>query len=276
MNKKYFLITLIFSFSTIGLGICQTTNESATSSTDKQKRMTISFSGGLAVPVGEFVDFTPIPVFDQNENYNLAGAAESGYGVKVSIGYCFGKHFGVTGVYYSSSLGVPEKTVEEIFESSSYASYSGSVDKMGRWNVQGASAGVNYEFLENKFRIGLNAMAGYQWAESPEVELTQIVSETRFGLPNQVDTYKLLLHSDNSSEFSYSIGSYISYAIGKKLQLKLSADYISAEHTFEGENLESQKYRTGNIIDEKTTEQVSFKQPISFVNIMLGVTYSLW
>ncbi len=241
----------------------------------ENSRFNISFNAGVSIPVGDFSSLTQIPLDDPYSNYNLAGSASIGFGGKIDLSYLLGKHFGITGSFYSSLFGVPETAVHEIFESSYFRSDSGTVNEMGHWNVYGLLAGVQYQFSKNNFQGGFKAMAGYQWAKSPGAELEVESYEGNVGFSPYVTKYDLKLAPMYSSEFAYSFGGFARFALGEKTQLNFSADYISAYHRFSGTELEIRTYDTSFGYYDDSKEPVSFNQSITFVNVMVGITFLL-
>jgi hypothetical protein len=232
----------------------------------KQARWRVSLSMG---PVGKFSRFEEIPQQDMYSNFNLAGEAQTGFGLNIGCTRMVSKHIGISVSLSGASYAAKKMSTADIFGFYNQFSFGdGTVEESGRWNTGELLAGPLYEYAKGKIRLGAKLMAGAQLALSPDVKLTTTGSNFGLGTINR----KFHQPSMQNIAFAYGALCYAGYQLSEKSQLIISAGYSGALHGFDGKSLETESINSFSGSDPYTNSNpIYFKKQISAVSIMLGI-----
>ena len=258
MKNKTLLLGLFFFIS-------QYCNGQSAGNSGNTSRMSLSFLGGIGIPLEDFTSFEKMSTPLQYDGYNLTGEAKRGGGVKLNMNYLLVKNFGLTASLYRNSFAVTYKKTDELFEND-YALAENTYDYYlaDPWKVSGVRLGGMYEYYKSKFGIGVRITAGIQKARSPYTTL--IIYDTFF-----FDQMQNLIQDEiKSTAFSYGGGVWLNYSLNRHFGINFSVDYTSANHDFSG-NVESQIISGGTY--NSNIHPITFSKNIAFVSIITGLTY---
>lgn len=187
--KKFLLI--LTGLLLIQVGFAQTTNPI-------ERKSSLIFSGGAAIPVGPFATTTS----------EESGMAKTGYTMNLQYARQFkGFGIGIQGMYSSHSL----KNEME-----------GYGLKFSNWNYYGITAGLISSYpikQQGKFFVDLKALAGAGFVKSPSISYSgegETVTEP----------------ARNSTAFLGDVGIGLRYKISSKAFLYGAADWISMQPKF--------------------------------------------
>jgi len=245
---------------------------------EKRSRMILTFAVGMGLPIGEFAQFQQIPKYANYSEYNIAGEADAGISGNLGFAYLFGKHFGIASSLNLSSFVSKQMTTQEIYSGGRHPFLIG-VDETyenGRWSAGGLMLGAIYECSKENIRFGFRVLGGVQIASSPETEL-EIASTNPDIIGDNLGIRNFHQPAMKSTAFAYGGGAYFGYNLTDALSLNLSADFTSANHTFNGKDMEVEYYEvySGSSSDPRYSHApLNFKKQISFVSLTLGVGYN--
>ena len=246
---------------------------------EKPSRVILTFGAGMGLPLGEFAQFEQISGYAGYSDYkNIAGEAEMGISGNLGFGYLLGKHFGFTSSLNFSSFVSKEMITTEIFSGGSpFLSGVNATYENGRWSTGALMIGALYECSRENFRFGFKLMGGMQLSSSPETDL-ETVSHNIDIIGDNATIRNFHQPAMKSKAFAYGGVAYFGYNLTKALSLNLAADYSSANHTFDGKDLEVETYDvySGSSSDPRYYySQLNFEKKISFVSLTLELAYKL-
>lgn len=236
MKKIFITIILIFTNSVVSFG-----------QTKIFQKIELGFSGGLAVPVGQFnaisvaPSLEPVPTGSSPRRFqgflkNEGGQAELGY----SLGFHLTYHL-TSSVFLSLNYLKTHHSIDTSPQQIYYdANFKSQIDLNGvPFEVPGRLEsdpyranlyflGVGYRLPINRLEVRFTALAGINNLEFPFYTWFFQISESTeiyrrpFPIDGPVPT--------SLREFAYGLETKLAYPISKNLSMNLSATYLRSDH----------------------------------------------
>lgn len=237
----------------------------------------IGFDIGGGIPMGAFASNAPFN--------SSAGPSYGNYAMNGSYFSIFGgfpiqhSNFGISVMYANSDNPFDINTFNNNYQNVNQ--YSNPVsDLVGAPDdyiaVQGDDytestflAGLYYTYPIGKLSFDFRAMAGIMFCHFPDIILNAGQFVTSATQPTPTQNFYFEYSAPNSSAFAYDIGASVRYVLRRNFSVMLNVDYLAANPTCSG---------TFNFQDEygnPFTSTFSNSQPISLVNISLGLGYTI-
>ena len=212
----------------------------------------ISFSGGIASPMGKFASNT----FEDE----TSGYAKMGTHFALEGAYYFSSHFGISGSFSTSSFGVDVTPIaagyRELFDCDS-ASASAKP-----YHTVNFMVGPCFSYPIKKFTIDVRVLAGVTTVMSPDMYCTVV---NLYQGPHEGSVSTFVQTGDNGTSFGYQAGLGVRYSVCKHWMIRLGSDYFTSKP-----NLSFQDIGRNNNVGHMIT---SYNQPISGMTAVFGVGY---
>lgn len=215
----------------------------------------IGITGGFSMPVGNwkksnFVSSTTGFVSDPS------GYAKNGGIGGVEGAWFFSKHFGIGGLFnyatYKTNLGPLSSGYQDSFDVDQVTT---SANSYKVWNVM---PGLYFNLpIWKKLAVTARALAGISHATTPSISVDVEDGGIDDGTFEQKDASK--------TAFAFDFGAGLSYSVLKCFNVNLKADFFDTKPNFAIEN-SARENSAGRLIN-------SYNQPLTAVNISLGVAY---
>ncbi|AYB34847.1 outer membrane beta-barrel protein [Chryseolinea soli] len=215
----------------------------------------IGFTLGASIPTG---DFAKAEAGTFNNWNNKAGFANTGFAAGVEGAYYFLPHIGVGGtLYYAQHGGFSQTDAAKLGASytDAFGVDASTVTTSGNYSSLNLMAGPYFSFPVNKFTFDIRLLGGLlKSLSTPEMT---VVLEDNTAAPLQQN-------SSTGSAFGWQVGAGFRYTLTDKLGLMFRADYFNSDGVkIENEHREN---RAGRLVT---------KQPMSWVNTSVGLSFSL-
>ena len=230
-------ITILFAIATILTNNCYS-----------QDKGYIALSAGSSTPIRDFASINP--------NNASAGYADGGAIVDLSLGYKFGKNFGLAVLLRGQANPIDNQAIEREFAQQNPGMYT-SVDSEP-WSIGGFMIGGYGSFpISKRFSFESKAMFGFLTSASPEIKIN-------FSMPGNSGWVKQ--NSSSTSTFAYLLGVGFKYDVARRICLLANFDYLAAKPEFS--NVE---YYSSNGSRDRNT----FSQTFGTINFSLGLGFRL-
>jgi hypothetical protein len=236
MKKIFLTIILIFTISVVSFG-----------QTKIFEKIELGFSGGLAVPVGQFhaisvaPSLEPVPSGSSPRRFqgflkNEGGQAELGYSLGFHLTYHLTSSVFLSLNYLKTHHSLNTRPQQIYYD----ANFKSEIDLNGiPFEIPGRLEsdpyranlffmGVGYRLPINRLEVRFIGLAGMNNLEFPFYSWTYKISETLvlplrpFPIDGPVPT--------NLREFAYGLETKLAYPISKNLSMNLSATYLRSDH----------------------------------------------
>lgn len=217
----------------------------------------IGVAGGLSIPTGNWAK--------ANFVSSVSGFVSdpSGYAKNGGIGgvegaYFFSRHFGIGGLVnyaaYKTNIKPLSDGYQDSFDVDQVTTTAGSYKL---WNVM---PGLYFDLpIMKKLAFTARALAGISHATTPSVAVDVEDGGNDDGTFEQKEASK--------TAFAFDLGAGLSYRVVKCIAINLRADYFETKPDFTIDNTQRLN-NAGRLIN-------SYDQPLSAINISLGVAYVL-
>lgn len=214
----------------------------------------IGISGGLSLPSGNWHQ----SVYEDEKS----GYAGNGSVWGIEGAYFFSKYIGVGalvnyGTYKNKGLSEISNGYIESYE------YSKVATEATRYKTVNFLAGLYYNVPVGKLSITARTLAGITRAKTPEITLSTWGDD---------DTYDGDITQQSASKTAFGLdgGIGLSYPVYKKFSVALRGDYFYSKPNFDPIT-----YTGVNNPQDDARVISKYNEPLSGVNITLGITYAL-
>ena len=218
----------------------------------------ISFSGGVAVPMGNFAaTATSGPI--SGSYATPSGFAKTGTHFALEGAYYFSKYIGIGGTLSTSAFSIDTKTIAagylENYDCDSASS------KARSYNTFNFYVGPYFSFPINKLTIDLRVLGGISRTLTPDI-IGTVINE--YGGPNEGSVSTFVQTSGVANAFGFQSGIGLRYNVFEHLILSLRGDYFYSKPDLSFDNVN--RSNSGRIL-------TSYNQPISGVSATFGIGY---
>jgi hypothetical protein len=246
MKNIIFVIICLFSVISI--------NSRAQTATDTETpdKNFIGLLGGYSIPMG---NWTKSAYYD-----NTSGFAGNGGTFAFEGAHFFSKYFGIGGMVTHSAFNISKKGLDSL--SRGYQQ-DFDVDQVtttidGAYTMWTFMPGIYLKYpFTDRFSVMGKFFAGFTSTTTPKISV-----DVEDG---GIDDGIFIQQKSTANSFGYMAGLAVSYRIVKGLSLNLSGNYLSCHPDFNVENT-NRPISAGRLIPE-------YNQPITFVNVSLGLAY---
>ena len=218
----------------------------------------ISFSGGAAIPMGNFAK-TDASGPISGSYTTTSGFAKTGTHFAIDGAYYFSHYVGIGGALSTSAFSVDTKTIAAGYlENYDCDSASSKARKYNTFNI---FIGPYFSFSISKLTIDLRVLGGISRTLTPDIFGTVINQNNG---PNEGSTSTFVQTSGIASAFGFQSGIGLRYSICEHLMLSLRGDYFYSKPNLSFDNVN--RSNTGRIL-------TSYNQPISGISTTFGIGY---
>jgi hypothetical protein len=213
----------------------------------------IGISVGPSIATG---DFSKTETGTFGKWNNQSGFAKTAYAINVEGAWYFLPQFGLTGsVAFSDHGSLNASDVTKLGDSftDAFGVDNSTVNSKNRYRSLNVMAGPTIAIPVHKFIFEIRGMAG----------IVQSLSTPRISVQLE-DGDPFYQNSSTATAFAWQAGAGMRYPICKKLQLSLRADYV-----------QSSDLSISNSNRVNNAGRYVTKQPMSWINTMIGVAYTL-
>jgi hypothetical protein len=230
----------------------------SSTSDDSRSKSFISFTGGVAIPIGNFAaSNTSGPI--SGSYATTSGFAKTGTHFAFEGAWYLSRFVGIGGSLSSSSFSVDTKSIAAGYVEN-YDCDSAS-SKARSYNTFNCYIGPYFSFPYKKITVDLRILGGISRTVTPDIFGTVI---NQYGGQNEGSTSTFVQTSGAAIAFGFQTGIGIRYNVYKHLILSLRSDYFYSKPNLTFENIN--RSNTGRILS-------SYNQPISGFNATFGIGY---
>jgi hypothetical protein len=270
-NCKPILPVLIL----LQLNFCNAQKDSVT---EKEfDRFYVSLTGGVGIPLGEFAKYDDKPKYNfplTGLNHNLTGEPETGITFKLSPYYLFSEYAGMTCSFYTGSFKATTKSIEETagfsFDTSSYATKQEYDYDTKSWTTKGFLIGFFANAPLHRFNIAVKILGGIQHSGCPETSFYYLYQHYSSFSAKTIYAQPAV----SSTGFCWDGGLDIRISIHPKINILLSADYISAKSSFTDSVLLDTQFIPAYGWDPPSSKfSFKYEKQITYLSINAGIAY---
>ncbi len=243
--------------------------------TNKTK-YSVSFYGGISLPVGKFSEFQTIDPFEQGvagfNNFNIAGAPDNGYLFGLSINCDLKNNFEIRLNAERFSMKAQRVSYPSMYYPENVQDGATILYESSNWKVTNIFLAPAYVLSIRKLELVFLVKAGLQVATCPE---SQLIYELYFNNSNYKPQFSMSQPKLNNLALVYGGGLEGRYAVNKKIKIILNGNFSTAHHSFvSGPELEFKSVLVSpNVVPINTHYPFNFKKQISILNFNVGLNF---